>query len=207
MLAAFRRFNFARGLLAGTFLGLVVGCVGGASALVQHTPSPATFYACLANGSLSKVGTTASTCVTGRLISWNAQGPSGPQGPAGPQANSSCLIQAQGISNLAGCDLTGVNLLGVNMLHWNFRGSNLFGANMSEIGGQYTNFQDAILTNASFRAAHLEGANLRGANLSGAVLTWANLTDADLTGANLAGVTWGYTTCPNGHQNPANTPC
>jgi hypothetical protein len=55
---------------------------------VEATTTNPTYYACLASGKLTKVGTTSSTCAApAKAISWNSQGPAGAaggQGPAGP---------------------------------------------------------------------------------------------------------------------------
>ena len=57
----------------------------GSVAAMGATSSGTTYYACLKNGNLSNVGTSAPDCKAKQtLISWNQEGPVGPQGPQGP---------------------------------------------------------------------------------------------------------------------------
>ena len=57
----------------------------GSVAAMGASSSGSTYYACLKNGNLSQVGTSAPECKAQEtLISWNQEGPVGPQGPQGP---------------------------------------------------------------------------------------------------------------------------
>ena len=70
----------ALGILVGALLagGLVYGFGASASTATK------TYFACVTNGTLSKVGTTQPTCpAPSTLISWNSAGPPGPPGPPG----------------------------------------------------------------------------------------------------------------------------
>ena len=63
---------------------LTLSGYGAASLLAGASSSPATYYACLASGNLSKVGTKARVCPQGsKLITWNQVGPSGTPGAKG----------------------------------------------------------------------------------------------------------------------------
>ena len=63
---------------AAVTLGITAAVMSGAAGTAQ------TYYACLKAGALSKVGTTAPTCVSSsKLISWNAVGPTGATGATG----------------------------------------------------------------------------------------------------------------------------
>jgi hypothetical protein len=70
-------------------LGTVIGALVTAGLTIGVTEASAsgpntTYYACLAKGKLTHVGTVAPTCKSkATQISWNSQGPSGPQGPVG----------------------------------------------------------------------------------------------------------------------------
>jgi len=70
-----------RTLLLGIVIGaLLAGGLAFGVAASATTPST-TYYACLAGGSLSKVGTVKPTCtLPAKLISWNSTGPQGPPG-------------------------------------------------------------------------------------------------------------------------------
>jgi type VI protein secretion system component Hcp len=58
----------------------------GSVAAMGASSSGTTYYACLKNGDLSSVGTSAPECKGKQtLISWNQEGPVGPQGPQGEQ--------------------------------------------------------------------------------------------------------------------------
>ncbi|HEY3833163.1 MAG TPA: hypothetical protein VGO03_12780 [Acidimicrobiia bacterium] len=64
---------------AAAFGAAVTGGVLAATAAT--TPSSTVYYACLSNGTLSKVGTAAPTCAApAKQVSWNQTGPQGPAG-------------------------------------------------------------------------------------------------------------------------------
>jgi hypothetical protein len=63
-------------------LGVIIGAMltGGVAFGVTGASTTTTYYACLAKGKLSKVGTTSPTCPSkASVISWNSVGPAGPQ--------------------------------------------------------------------------------------------------------------------------------
>jgi hypothetical protein len=67
-------------------LGITIGAImtGGVAFGVNGQPAATTYYACLAKGKLSKVGTTSPTCSSKTsAISWDSVGPPGPQGSPG----------------------------------------------------------------------------------------------------------------------------
>jgi type VI secretion system secreted protein Hcp len=67
--------------------GLVSGVIEASA-----SASSQTYYACLARGKLTGVGTTAPTCPgTATQISWNSQGAPGPTGPQGPVGQASVI--------------------------------------------------------------------------------------------------------------------
>lgn len=74
-----------RPLVATAVVVLVLALgVGTAMAAVTGSQSSAVFHACLKNGTLSKVGTTARACGSGSsAVSWNQTGPRGATGPRG----------------------------------------------------------------------------------------------------------------------------
>jgi len=76
-----------RPLVATAVVVLVLALgVGTAMAAVTGSLSSAVFHACLKNGTLSKVGTTARACGSGSsAVSWNQTGPKGARGPRGKQ--------------------------------------------------------------------------------------------------------------------------
>ncbi|MGA7672348.1 MAG: hypothetical protein WBW04_18140 [Nitrolancea sp.] len=68
-------------------LAMAIACVlaTGSVLVALGDPAPATYYACLKNGNLSDVGTSAPDKCPGQgtVISWNQQGPQGIPGPTG----------------------------------------------------------------------------------------------------------------------------
>ena len=78
-------------------LGGVVGAIllGGVliGVSVEATSPISTYFACLTNGKLTKVGTSSPACPTpGKVISWNSLGPAGATGAQGP-------VGANGLTN------------------------------------------------------------------------------------------------------------
>ena len=71
-------------VLGGAVATVLVGGVA-FGARVDATAPSTTYFACLANGKLTKVGTSSATCpVSAKPISWNSQGPGGATGAQGP---------------------------------------------------------------------------------------------------------------------------
>lgn len=69
------------------FAGMLIA---GPIAFATASSSATTYYACLHNGVLSKVGTAKPTCPSGsKLISWNSAGPQGTAGPGAAYFTSS----------------------------------------------------------------------------------------------------------------------
>lgn len=66
---------------------LVAAVIGLTGLVALGDPAPATYFGCLKNGNLTKVGAAQpANCPAGAtLISWNQQGPQGLPGPTGPQ--------------------------------------------------------------------------------------------------------------------------
>ena len=146
--------------------------------------SSTTYYACLAKGILSHVGTTVPGCSTGaKKISWNSVGPAGTNGTNGTNGftvNTCTSLPGPGL-NFSTCDL------GTVPVAWSF----------VDLDGTLLN--DANLTSAILTSANLTDANLTDANLTDANLLNANLTGAtNLASAQLTGVDWTATTCPDG---------
>jgi hypothetical protein len=71
-------------VLGGVIAAIIAGGVA-FGAGVDATPTGTTYFACLVNGKLTKVGTSSPTCpAPGKAISWNSQGASGATGAQGP---------------------------------------------------------------------------------------------------------------------------
>jgi uncharacterized protein YjbI with pentapeptide repeats len=185
----FSKFTVSKGMIAGLFLGGVLGSVGVAAAIAPQSATSKTYYACLANGNLTKVSLVAGTCPSGQLISWNSQGLQGPKGdtgPAGPQAAT--------VSNF-----TGQNFSGAWLAHGSFIGALFINTNL-----QNANLSEATLIGANLSGADLRSANLTGANLTGAILTgpWAQscitcvLNSANFSDVNFAGAVINLTIIP-----------
>lgn len=71
--------------VAAVVIAISVAFTAGSVVTALSSPEPVTYYACLRDGMIRRVGTTAPTC--GRrseLISWNQSGPAGPSGAPGP---------------------------------------------------------------------------------------------------------------------------
>jgi Pentapeptide repeats (8 copies) len=170
-----------------------------------------TYYACLKSGKLTKVGTTAPSCVApATQLSGNSEGPTGSQGPPGPTLNTCTMPPGPGL-NYSACDLegsewNGVDLSGATLISAILGGSssssytnyaNLSNANLSWLGGCGTSFVGADLIDASFTSADLvpgcspscSGADFENADLAGANMTNANLQDDNFSGATLTNVT------------------
>lgn len=145
-------------------VGLLTGAVVATGATVAVTAGASTanpkYYACLAGGKLSNVGTVTVVCTApAKLITWNAVGPAGKaglQGPPGPPGSNGVTYDCSATPypgvDLAGCDLSNRDLTGANLL-----GANLTGANL----------QNATLTGATLRGADVGGADFTGAALTG----------------------------------------
>ena len=162
--------------------------------------SSTTYYACLAKGILSHVGTTVPGCSTGaKKISWNSVGPAGKDGTNGTNgsagkdgtngtngtngttANTCTTPPGPGL-NFSACNLTAavahwddVDLAGTVFISANLDGASINGANLS----------DANLYNATLTGAVSENANLNSANMGYTDLTGADFVDASLTNARL----------------------
>jgi hypothetical protein len=84
MRARFVHLKTPRLVLLATLLALTVAA--SMTFIAAGQEQPATYYACLKNGSLSNVDTSAPSDCPGKgtTISWNQLGPAGPQGETGP---------------------------------------------------------------------------------------------------------------------------
>lgn len=83
-----KRSRIVRPLILATSIAMILAT--GSVLVALGDPAPATYYACLKNGNVSDVGTTAPSSCPGKgtVISWNQQGPQGvpgPMGATGPQ--------------------------------------------------------------------------------------------------------------------------
>src|SRR4051812_21733786 len=91
------RRNFV--LPIAVLLALSASFMIGSIASATGTSAPVTYFACLKNGDLSKVGTTASSCPAGsQRIFWDQTGPTGPTGSPGVKGDTG----AQGVKGDTG---------------------------------------------------------------------------------------------------------
>ena len=127
--------GFGRKLsVAVTAAIIVVALTAGISVALVKDPSPqsVTYYGCLHEGSLTKLGTTSPKCTTkgSTIISWNSVGPQGPAGAQGQQGNPG----TQGPVGPQGPSGSPLNLKQIGTLQW-------YPANQSGISvatGSYT---------------------------------------------------------------------
>ena len=192
-------------LLASVMVAAAALVTGISSALTAGaTGASTTYYGCLHNGTLKKVGVMSPTCTAkgSTVISWDSIGPRGPQGAQGPQG-------PQGAQGAQGAQGSSLPLLCPNcdLSYADLHGDDLTGAYLrgATIGSPYTssNFSGVVFANADLTGANFGGdltkANFQNSNLSSANFYGADLTGAtNMTSANTTGDTWIHTTCPDG---------
>ena len=204
--------NMSRGgwIVSMVALVLVPGALFAAAVTAGAQPTSTTYYACLAGGKLTHVGTTTPSCAT--VISWNSQGPTGATGPAGPQGPAGATVNTCTSPPGPGLNFSVCSLTDIQWGYVDLDGTLLIATNLS---GAYLDNADLIDANMTgvimSDDTDLEGANLTGANLTYGGLdesNWgdANLTDANLTGAATSGalmgsVIWSNTICPDGKNS------
>ena len=132
--------------------------------------SSTTFYACLHNGTLSKVSTSAHTCPTGyKKVNWNAVGPQGIQGIPGSRGP----MGTAGTPGANGKDGSPVTCILVTLCTWGYNYS----------GGSYGfNFS---------RDVAFDGAHLWVINTGGNSVTELNASDGSLV-QTLSGGSYGF---------------
>jgi hypothetical protein len=196
-------------------VALVVGavlCAGITQIVTAGAVIPSvTYYACLNNGALTDVSTTAPTCHFGTQISWDSTGPqgvAGPQGPPGTAGGSgggfnTCATPPAADLNYTACNLSDVDWAYLDLNQTVLTDANLTSADLddAELGTQMqgADLIDVIARNASFLNANVVDTTWTDANLTNATFEGADLTSAvGLSTANLSNVNWENTTCPDG---------
>lgn len=116
--------------------------IGGISIAASAASNTTTYFACLKDGNLTKVGTKAPKCLKGSTrISWNSKGADGAAGPAGA-TGATGAVGATGLSGLNGSSgsVGATGAAGSNGLSEGFqaRGNMMIPGNDADVSGDAT---------------------------------------------------------------------